>query len=123
MAAELKQDDLTLTRLVGKTVSFSCLDVNQCSSDRIYWLQKKEHTSFIIILYMNRKDCSITAGYGHRQEKDFSTVKTAQGCELEIKKVKPSHSAMYYCSCWKGSYTVREDPCSLDKNRQMFLCL
>ncbi|KAI3374134.1 hypothetical protein L3Q82_005999 [Scortum barcoo] len=42
MAAELIQEDLTLTRRVGQKVSFSC-GTDQCSGSYVYWYQKERH--------------------------------------------------------------------------------
>ncbi|KAK2822884.1 hypothetical protein Q5P01_022949 [Channa striata] len=97
-AAQLVQDDLTLTRRLGQTVSFSCAGTGQCDYDYIFWYQKKETETFRLILYINRNSGYIGKGYGHPQENDFSPVK-GKGWELQIEKVKQDHSASYYCSC------------------------
>ncbi|XP_049457042.1 immunoglobulin lambda-1 light chain-like [Epinephelus fuscoguttatus] len=108
MAAELIQDDLTLTRRVGEKVSFSCRRTDQCNSDYVHWFQKKDTGTFTKILEIKKTNCQVYSGYNHPQEADFSAVnkkkkeKKENGCELEIQKVKPSHSATYYCCC-KGS--------------------
>uniref|UniRef100_A0A3P9HYU5 Ig-like domain-containing protein n=1 Tax=Oryzias latipes TaxID=8090 RepID=A0A3P9HYU5_ORYLA len=99
MTAELVQEDLTLTRKVGESVSFSCGGTQQRSND-IYWYQKKDTEQFKIILHFNKNDCGINKGYGHPQKDDFTAEKTQRGCELKINKVRVDHSASYYCSCW-----------------------
>ncbi|XP_044075718.1 immunoglobulin lambda-1 light chain-like [Siniperca chuatsi] len=106
MAAELIQDDLTLTRRVGEAVSFSCGGTDQCddSYDYVFWYQKKE--TFTVILDIARSSGAIDSGYNHPQKDDFSAVNKQNGWELEIKKVKLSHSASYYCSCWKSYYLI-----------------
>ncbi|KAK2822881.1 hypothetical protein Q5P01_022946 [Channa striata] len=98
IAAQLVQDDLTLTRRLGQTVSFSCAGTDQCSGSVVYWYQKKETETFRVILYINRYDGGIGRYYNHPQENDFSPVK-GKGWELQIEKVKQDHSASYYCSC------------------------
>ncbi|KAL3989052.1 hypothetical protein ACER0C_013370 [Sarotherodon galilaeus] len=98
MAAEqLIQDDLTLTRRVGESVSFRCGGTEQCSSS-VYWYQKKEKETFRVILYIDKSSGYIEKGYGHPQKDDFSAVNKQNGCELKIEKVKLDHSATYYCS-------------------------
>uniref|UniRef100_A0A3P9MEX2 Ig-like domain-containing protein n=1 Tax=Oryzias latipes TaxID=8090 RepID=A0A3P9MEX2_ORYLA len=68
---ELIQEDLTLTRKVGESVSFSCGGTQQRSND-IYWYQKKDTEQFKIILHFNKNDCGINKGYGHPQKDDFT---------------------------------------------------
>ncbi|XP_047445973.1 immunoglobulin lambda-1 light chain-like [Mugil cephalus] len=105
MAADLTQDQLTLTRRVGQTVSFRC-GTDQCSGSYIYWYQKKEKETFKRILYIDKSNGRIYKGYGHPQRDDFSSVNNQNSWELEIKKVKVDHSASYYCSCEKSSYFI-----------------
>ncbi|XP_070774612.1 immunoglobulin lambda-1 light chain-like [Enoplosus armatus] len=101
MAAELIQGDLTLTRRVGEKVSFSCEGTDRCDGSYIFWYQKKDTETFTRILNIKRSDGKIYSGYNHPQKDDFSAVNKQNGCELEIQKVKLSHSATYYCSCGK----------------------
>ena len=54
MAAELIQDQLTLTRRVGQSVSFSCGGTDQCDNNYVYWYQKKETDTFRVILDINK---------------------------------------------------------------------
>ncbi|XP_047445351.1 immunoglobulin lambda-1 light chain-like [Mugil cephalus] len=107
MAADLTQDQLTLTKRVGQTVSFRCEGTGQCSISFIFWYQKKETETFRLILRIDKSNGIINKGYKHPQENDFSAVNKQNSWELEIKKVKVDHSASYYCSCWysnKGIY-------------------
>ncbi|XP_054452321.1 immunoglobulin lambda-1 light chain-like [Anoplopoma fimbria] len=104
MAAELIQDDLTLTRRVGGKVSFSCRGTDQCGLDYVLWYQKRDSETFTLILYIDKSDGYIGKGYDHPQEDDFSAVNKQNGYELEIKNVKLTHSASYYCSCYKSGY-------------------
>ncbi|XP_039457853.1 immunoglobulin mu heavy chain-like [Oreochromis aureus] len=102
MAAEqLIQDDLTLTRRVGESVSFSCGGINKCDSEYIRWYQKIE--TFKIILRIDTKDCGIYSDYAHPQKQDFSAGNKHNGCNLKLEKVKLDHSATYYCSCYKSA--------------------
>ncbi|XP_070831131.1 immunoglobulin lambda-1 light chain-like [Chaetodon trifascialis] len=107
MAAELIQNDLTLTRRVGEKVSFSCGGTDQCDYDYVYWYQKKDTETFRVILDIDRSSGGIYSGYNHPQKDDFSAVNKQNGCELQIQKAKLSHSASYYCSCWKSGYYHR----------------
>ncbi|XP_041805275.1 immunoglobulin lambda-1 light chain-like [Chelmon rostratus] len=100
MAAELIQDDLTLTRRVGEKVSFSCRGTQQCSSDAVFWVQKKDTETFRAILIIYRSSGHVYSGFNHPQKDDFSAVNKQDGCELVIQTVKLLHSASYYCSCW-----------------------
>ncbi|XP_075338985.1 uncharacterized protein LOC142398735 [Odontesthes bonariensis] len=100
MAAELSQDQLTLTRRVGQSVSFSC-GTDQCSNTYVFWYQKKETETFRVILDISRSGGNIDSSYNHPQKDDFSAVNKQNGWELQIQKVKLDHSATYYCSCWK----------------------
>ncbi|MEQ2219198.1 hypothetical protein XENOCAPTIV_013995, partial [Xenoophorus captivus] len=120
MATQLSQDHLTLTRREGQSVSFSCGGTDQCyDDDETCWYQKKETETFKIIFRYHRDDCRILEKFGHPQEDNFSAERSQNGCELKINTVKPDHSASYYCSCLKSGSTVRNDPCSLNKNLQM----
>ncbi|KAL3989038.1 hypothetical protein ACER0C_013356 [Sarotherodon galilaeus] len=104
MAAEqLIQDDLTLTRRVGESVSFSCGGTDQCDPREVFWYQKKETEKFRIFGYTVKRSgsCIFSKGYGHPQENDFSVEDEQNGCELKIEKVKLDHSATYYCKCYK----------------------
>ncbi|XP_044225133.1 immunoglobulin kappa light chain-like [Thunnus albacares] len=103
MAADLIQDDLTLTRRVGEKVSFSCGGTDQCDTN-VYWYQKKDTETFTRILDINKNTGGIYNSYNHPQKDDFSAVNKGNGCELEIKTVKLSHSATYYCSCYKSVF-------------------
>ncbi|XP_061586942.1 immunoglobulin lambda-1 light chain-like [Cololabis saira] len=99
MAAELVQDDVTLTRRVGQSVSFSC-GTDQCDHDWIFWFQKKEMETFRVILLIERQSSEIYY-FNHPQKADFSAENTQNGCLLKLNRVKLDHSATYYCSCWK----------------------
>ena len=119
MAAQLIQDDLTLTRRVDGDVSFSCRGTEQCDGSNVWWYQKKDTETFTRILRINKNSCRIGGRYDHPQKNDFSAVNNQNGCELKIQTVKLLHSATYYCSCEKSDPTVRNDPSSLNKNQQM----
>uniref|UniRef100_A0A096M0J0 Immunoglobulin V-set domain-containing protein n=1 Tax=Poecilia formosa TaxID=48698 RepID=A0A096M0J0_POEFO len=117
MATQLVQDDLTLTRREGESVSFSC-GTGQCGYDEYrYWYQKKE--TFKIIFRYRKSNCRIEQQYNHPQNADFSLERIENGCSLKIKNVRDIHSASYYCSCLVWSSTVRNNSFSLNKNLQM----
>ncbi|XP_044225137.1 uncharacterized protein LOC122994488 [Thunnus albacares] len=102
MAADLIQDELTLTRRAGEKVSFSCRGTDQCDRDNVYWLQKKDTETFTVILDIDKSNGDITKSrHNHPQKDDFSAVNKQNSSELQIQTVKLSHSATYYCSCWK----------------------
>ncbi|XP_042285173.1 uncharacterized protein LOC121908912 isoform X1 [Thunnus maccoyii] len=98
MAEDLIQDDLTLTRRVGENVSFSCGGTDQCSTNYVYWYQKKDTGTFTVILDIDKTDGEIDNSYNHPQKDDFSSVYKQNSYELQIQAVQPSHSATYYCS-------------------------
>ncbi|XP_028254558.1 immunoglobulin lambda-1 light chain-like [Parambassis ranga] len=107
MAADLIQDDVTLTRRVNKSVSFSCEKVQQCINIYVYWYQKKDKDTFRVIFDINRNSGKIDKTYStHPQKDDFSALNTQKGWELEIKTVKEDHSATYYCSCRCDVWTI-----------------
>ncbi|XP_070701691.1 immunoglobulin lambda-1 light chain-like [Pempheris klunzingeri] len=106
MAAELIQDDLTLTRRVGEEVSFSCGGTDQCDYQLVYWYQKTDTGTFTLILDINKNNGEVYSGYNHPQKNDFSAVKKQKGWELQIQRVNVSHSASYYCSCVKDGYLI-----------------
>uniref|UniRef100_A0A8P4GF04 Ig-like domain-containing protein n=1 Tax=Dicentrarchus labrax TaxID=13489 RepID=A0A8P4GF04_DICLA len=101
MAAELSQEQLSLTRRVGETVSFSCRETEQCDKKQVYWYQKTETTPFKVILRIDLADGKVNSRYNHPQKDDFSASRKSTGCELMITKISLSHSATYYCICWK----------------------
>ncbi|XP_030258506.1 uncharacterized protein LOC115572504 [Sparus aurata] len=101
MAAQLIQEDLTLTRRVNGDVSFSCRGTDQCDDNYVYWYQKKDTETFSRILRIDKSRCKIGSRYDHPQKNDFSAVNNQNGCELKIQNVTLLHSATYYCSCWK----------------------
>ncbi|XP_068582238.1 uncharacterized protein [Cebidichthys violaceus] len=88
MAAQLIQDDLTLTRRVGGKVSFSCRGTDQCDGgyDYVFWYQKRDNEAFTLILDIRRSSGNIYNGYNHPQKDDFSAVKKKNSFELEIQK-------------------------------------
>ncbi|XP_044225144.1 uncharacterized protein LOC122994493 [Thunnus albacares] len=100
MTADLIQKDLTLTRRVGEKVSFSCGGTDQCGT-YVFWYQKKDTDTFTRILDIKRSNGIVDKGYNHSQKNDFTAVKNENVYELVIQTVKLSHSATYYCSCWK----------------------
>ena len=106
MAAELIQDDLTLTKGAGEKVSLSCGGTDQCSY-YVFWYQKKDTETFTRILYIDKSNDNVAKPYNHPQQDDFSAVRKKNGCQLLIQTVKLSHSATYYCSCWKGSHSEK----------------
>lgn len=100
MAAQLIQEDLTLTRTVGGKVSFSCGGTDQCYDNIVFWYQKRDTGTFTLILDINKRSGSIDKSYNHPQKDDFTAVKKEYGCDLEIQKVDLTHSASYYCACF-----------------------
>uniref|UniRef100_A0A3P9JKD0 Ig-like domain-containing protein n=1 Tax=Oryzias latipes TaxID=8090 RepID=A0A3P9JKD0_ORYLA len=62
-AAELIQEDLTLTRRVGESVSFSCGGTQECYDEYRFWYQKKENETFRVILWFRESDGEIYKGY------------------------------------------------------------
>ncbi|XP_044225148.1 immunoglobulin lambda-1 light chain-like [Thunnus albacares] len=101
MAADLIQDDLTLTRRAGENISFSCGGTDQCDSRYpfVFWLQKKDTETFTVILGIDIMNGNMDKRSNHPQKDDFSFVNKGNGWELEIQTVKLSHSATYYCAC------------------------
>ncbi|XP_073347369.1 immunoglobulin lambda-1 light chain-like [Pagrus major] len=107
MAAQLIQEDLTLTRRVDGDVSFSCRGTDQCdNSNYVYWRQKKDTETFEAILRIDKSSCTINRRADHPQKDDFSVVNKTNGCELEIQTVKLLHSATYYCYCTGDTYPI-----------------
>ncbi|CAB1437618.1 unnamed protein product [Pleuronectes platessa] len=113
-AAELTQDQLSLTATIGGEASFSCGGTDQ--HNYIWWFQKKDTGTFTLILDISR-DGSIDKGYNHPQKDDFTAERQQNSWELKIKKVKPSHAATYYCAVGTLEPTVIHDVCSLNKNQ------
>ncbi|KAL3989048.1 hypothetical protein ACER0C_013366 [Sarotherodon galilaeus] len=94
---QLIREDLTLTRRVGESVSFSCGGTDQCDDDWIHWYQKKENETFKVLLRIDKSDGEVRSDYGHPQKDDFSAENKKNSCELKINKIKRDHSATYYC--------------------------
>ncbi|XP_060941062.1 uncharacterized protein LOC133018662 [Limanda limanda] len=101
MAAEMTQDQLSLTRRVDEQASFSC-GTDQCGW--IIWFQKKDTGTFRTILDIYVSGGNIYKNYNHPQKDDFTSQRQQNSWELKIEKVKRSHAATYYCACW-GSGT------------------
>ncbi|KAK0132147.1 hypothetical protein N1851_033072 [Merluccius polli] len=104
MAAELTQDQVSWSRREGTAVSFRCTNTDQCNT-YILWYQKKETETFTLILLIQKSNGELDKGYNHPQQDDFSSVLKENSYELSLQKVKVSHSATYYCSCWDSSGT------------------
>ncbi|XP_051808933.1 immunoglobulin lambda-1 light chain-like [Acanthochromis polyacanthus] len=102
MAAQLIQDDLTLTRRVGQSASFSCRQTDQCDHEYVDWFQKTKAETFRWIFGIHRRDGQLYSHSNHPQKNDFSSVKIENSWGLKIEKAKLQHSATYYCACWKG---------------------
>ncbi|KAL3989070.1 hypothetical protein ACER0C_013388 [Sarotherodon galilaeus] len=105
-AAQVIQDDLTLTRRVGESVSFSCGGIQQCDGTYAHWYQKKENETFKAVLRIYKSDCRLSTRYNHPQKDDFSVEEKQNGCEFRIEKVKIDNSATYYCDCWKRGWGI-----------------
>uniref|UniRef100_A0A096LVV2 Immunoglobulin V-set domain-containing protein n=1 Tax=Poecilia formosa TaxID=48698 RepID=A0A096LVV2_POEFO len=105
MATQLVQDDLSLTRRSGQSVSISC-GTGQCGTNYVYWYQKKDTETFRAILYIYSGGSP--SKLNHPQQDDFSAERNQNSCKLKINKVKLDHSASYYCGCWKsGSHSEK----------------
>ncbi|XP_063317010.1 uncharacterized protein LOC134616210 [Pelmatolapia mariae] len=102
MAAQLIQDDLTLTRRVGESVSFSCGD-DECDYTGLIWYQKKDAEPFRLVLVVDTDDGRVESSSNHSQKDDFSVEIKQNRYQLKIEKVKLEHSATYYCACWKDA--------------------
>ncbi|CAL8368272.1 unnamed protein product [Boreogadus saida] len=98
MAAELTQDQVSWTRREGDAVSFRCTDTDQCGYIR--WYQKKHKKTFTLIFVIQKSNGYVLKGSNHPQKDDFSSVLKENSWELSLQKLKASHSATYYCSCW-----------------------
>ncbi|GLD50641.1 uncharacterized protein AKAME5_000380500 [Lates japonicus] len=103
MAADLVQDQFSLTKRVGETDTISCKGAEQCDKKQVYWYQKTETDSLRVILRIDLTDGKVNSRYGHPQRDDFKASRKSNGCELVIKEVKLTHSATYYCACWKNA--------------------
>ncbi|XP_063318045.1 immunoglobulin lambda-1 light chain-like [Pelmatolapia mariae] len=104
MAAEqLIQDDFTLTRRVGESVSFSCGGTEQCYSGFPYviWYQKEENETFKFIFSFDKDNGEAPPDL---ENSTFTAVNKGKGWELEIKEIKLNHSATYYCFCYEIYY-------------------
>ncbi|KAG7222315.1 hypothetical protein INR49_016379, partial [Caranx melampygus] len=79
MAAELVQDQLSLTRRVGEPVSFSCEGTELCDyNGYVGWFQKKE--TFTVILKIHRQSGQIEVNLFHPEKDDFTAVNKQNGC-------------------------------------------
>ncbi|XP_075993631.1 uncharacterized protein LOC142988367 isoform X5 [Genypterus blacodes] len=104
MAAQLIQDQVSVTRRAGEKVSFSCGGTDQCVT-YVWWYQKREKETFRVIVDIEKSNCKVDSRYNHPQKDDFTAVRNGtRSCELQINKVKLSHSATYYCGCWSEDH-------------------
>uniref|UniRef100_A0A673WTP6 Ig-like domain-containing protein n=1 Tax=Salmo trutta TaxID=8032 RepID=A0A673WTP6_SALTR len=90
---------MTLIRKQGQNAIFSCQNIDQ-NCNYVYWYQKKEGESFILILRIQNGYCTVYSDYNHPQKDEFSVVRQSNKCNLKIQLVKVSHSATYYCACY-----------------------
>ncbi|XP_060941075.1 immunoglobulin lambda-1 light chain-like [Limanda limanda] len=104
MAAELTQDQLSLTRRVGEQASFSCGRTYQ--RGYILWFQKEDTGTFTLILDIDESDGYIYKPYNNPQKDDFTAEIKQNSCELKIEKVKRSHEATYYCAYLKTAHLI-----------------
>ncbi|XP_073347832.1 immunoglobulin lambda-1 light chain-like [Pagrus major] len=102
MAAQLIQDQLSLTRRVGENIILSCGGTEQCDKKQVYWYQKPETEPLTVILRIDLNDGKVNSRYNHPQQVDFSASRKQHGCELTITGIKLLHSATYYCVCYKS---------------------
>ncbi|XP_038156838.1 immunoglobulin lambda-1 light chain-like [Cyprinodon tularosa] len=102
MTTQLSQEDLTLTRRVGDSVSFSC-GTDQCGGYVVTWYQKNESETFRPILFITSSG-STQKHFNHPQQNDFSAERNQKSCTLKLNHVKVDHSASYYCGCWKSGW-------------------
>ncbi|CAI5676818.1 unnamed protein product, partial [Oreochromis niloticus] len=102
-AAQLIQDDLTLTRRVGESVSFSCGGIDQCDSSYVRWYKCNETETFKEIVYINKDQRHPMVVYEQSQKNDISAKFKENSCEMKIIKVKRYNSGTYFCSCDKSA--------------------
>ncbi|KAK2822879.1 hypothetical protein Q5P01_022944 [Channa striata] len=98
-AAQLVQNQLSVTRKAGETVSIGCTGFDQCDNSFVYWYQKKE--TFTVLLRFDRSGQKPTSRFSHPQKMDFSAMRSESGCELVISSSNTLHAATYYCTCQK----------------------
>ncbi|XP_029930671.1 uncharacterized protein LOC115375422 [Myripristis murdjan] len=72
MAAQLHQEQVSLTSRTKERVSITCKGTEQCSYDFVYWYQKNETETFKLILLIDVSDGAVHKGYNHPEEDDFS---------------------------------------------------
>uniref|UniRef100_A0AAQ6IEX7 Ig-like domain-containing protein n=1 Tax=Anabas testudineus TaxID=64144 RepID=A0AAQ6IEX7_ANATE len=101
MAAELVQDQLSLTKRAGETDTIRCSGTERCDKKHVYWYQRTDTDPFRVILRIDLSEGMVNTRYGHPQKDDFSASRKQNGCELVISKMKPIHSGSYYCVCWE----------------------
>ncbi|XP_023994090.1 immunoglobulin lambda-1 light chain-like [Salvelinus sp. IW2-2015] len=104
VAGQKLDQEISWTRTQGQAVSFSCEYNDQCGT-YVFWYQKKDGEPFTLILDIKKGNCAVDARYNHPQKDDFSSVRNNR-CDLKIQLVKVSHSATYYCACYRSAYFV-----------------
>uniref|UniRef100_A0A8C7II91 Ig-like domain-containing protein n=1 Tax=Oncorhynchus kisutch TaxID=8019 RepID=A0A8C7II91_ONCKI len=93
-------DSISKTRREKESVSFDCKVTGRCGN-LVHWYQKREGEPFTWILYFNSGDNSDSRATTHPQRADFSVWREFDSSNLMIKFVNGSHSATYYCACWR----------------------
>eukprot|EP00063_Salmo_salar_P041700 XP_014016535.1 PREDICTED: uncharacterized protein LOC106580239 [Salmo salar] len=104
VAGQKLDQEISWTRTQGQAVSFSCKDNDQCAT-YVFWYQKKDGEPFTLILDIRKGNCAVDARYNHPQKDDFSAMRN-NNCDLKIQLVKVSHSATYYCACYRSGVLV-----------------
>ncbi|GCB76861.1 hypothetical protein scyTo_0021042 [Scyliorhinus torazame] len=95
-AQDLKQNQLSVTKVMTKSPTISCEVAESVSTSIIHWYKDTEGGQLVRILYF---DGSVNRDSGFDEK--FEAEKTGnRQYSLRITDLKPKDSATYYCAYW-----------------------
>ncbi|KAM9465520.1 uncharacterized protein ACWYII_010209 isoform 2-T2 [Salvelinus alpinus] len=74
VAGQKLDNKMTLIRKQKQPVTFSCQNIDQ-NCNYVYWYQKKEGETFILILRIQSGYCTVYSDYNHPQKDEFSAMR------------------------------------------------
>ncbi|KAB5579590.1 hypothetical protein PHYPO_G00196740 [Pangasianodon hypophthalmus] len=100
LGVSLEQRDLSTTKEKTKTVQISC-KVKGLTTDYVHWYHKKDNEEALKRILYVKKGSSPVPDNNHPDAGDFKVRIQDDNYDLNIHKLKESHSGVYYCASWE----------------------